>query len=107
MVVLATPATTWCRPERVTTGVVIAFPALPQYTVLRSIQQLSQVLDLTWRPAAASTSKIEELFTIPSGTPTATGHRRVDPGHLSGGESASTTCTSAIPTTVGELKEAP
>jgi ATP-binding cassette, subfamily B, bacterial len=51
----------------VTTGVVIAFLLyLDQF--FAPIQQLSQVLD-TWQQAAASTSKIEELFTIPSGTP--------------------------------------
>ena len=64
----------------VTTGVVIAFLLyLDQF--FAPIQQLSQVLD-TWQQAAASTAKIEELFTIPSGTPAP--EHPVDPGHLSG-----------------------
>jgi ATP-binding cassette, subfamily B, bacterial len=64
----------------VTTGVVIAFLLyLDQF--FAPIQQLSQVLD-TWQQAAASTAKIEELFTIPSGTPLPA--HPVDPGHLSG-----------------------
>ncbi len=55
------------RTGAVTTGVVIAFLLyLDQF--FAPIQQLSQVLD-TWQQAAASTSKIEELFAIPSGTP--------------------------------------
>ncbi len=64
----------------VTTGVVIAFLLyLDQF--FAPIQQLSQVLD-TWQQAAASTTKIEELFTIPSGTPPPA--HPIDPGHLSG-----------------------
>jgi ATP-binding cassette subfamily B protein len=64
----------------VTTGVVIAFLLyLDQF--FAPIQQLSQVLD-TWQQAAASTSKIEELFTIPSGTPPP--DHPVDPGRLVG-----------------------
>jgi ATP-binding cassette, subfamily B, bacterial len=64
----------------VTTGVVIAFLLyLDQF--FAPIQQLSQVLD-TWQQAAASTSKIEELFTIPSGTPPP--EHPLDPGHLAG-----------------------
>jgi ATP-binding cassette, subfamily B, bacterial len=64
----------------VTTGVVIAFLLyLDQF--FAPIQQLSQVLD-TWQQAAASTSKIEELFTIPSGTPLP--DDPIDPGRLVG-----------------------
>ncbi len=64
----------------VTTGVVIAFLLyLDQF--FAPIQQLSQVLD-TWQQAAASTSKIEELFTIPSGTPPP--DHPFDPGRIVG-----------------------
>ena len=78
----------------VTTGVVIAFLLyLDQF--FAPIQQLSQVLD-TWQQAAASTAKIEELFTIPSGTPPP--DHPVDPGRLVGRDPASTTSTSATPT---------
>jgi ATP-binding cassette subfamily B protein len=64
----------------VTTGVVIAFLLyLDQF--FAPIQQLSQVLD-TWQQAAASTTKIEELFTIHSGTPLPA--TPVPPGHLVG-----------------------
>ena len=64
----------------VTSAVVVAFILyLDQF--FAPIQQLSQVLD-TWQQAAASTSKIEELFTIETGTPLPA--HPIEPGPLAG-----------------------
>ncbi|MEZ5410234.1 MAG: ABC transporter ATP-binding protein [Acidimicrobiales bacterium] len=63
-----------------TPAVVIAF-VLYLNLFFSPIQQLSQVFD-TWQQAAASTAKITQLLTTPSGTPPPA--HPVDPGRLRG-----------------------
>jgi len=63
-----------------TPAVVIAF-VLYLNVFFAPIQQLSQVFD-TWQQASASTAKITELLTTPSGTPEP--DHAVEPGRLTG-----------------------
>jgi ATP-binding cassette subfamily B protein len=65
---------------RTTPAVVIAF-LLYLNLFFSPIQQLSQVFD-TWQQASASTAKITELLTTPSGTPAPM--HPIEPGRLTG-----------------------
>lgn len=79
-VVVLAAGTTLVSNGSTTPAVVIAF-VLYLNLFFAPIQQLSQVFD-TWQQAAASTAKITQLLTTPSGTPPAVDP--VDPGRLRG-----------------------